>query len=158
MKKVHDPFDLLVDYKMFECSVCKMPLLLDRNIVYRHMFETHKIRAPKRDDPRLAKNPKLVKNECKFKCNYCPQVSDSWYSTLKHFRKNHKTLGKVPQPYDSVVDSKFQICDLCGKALLKDNHLIHNHNRSAHCEKKNDHQIKPLKEPAFAIPSIVENE
>ena len=155
IKKVHDPFELLVDHKMYECSVCKMPLLQDRIIVYHHMFGAHKIRAPQR----LAKNPLLVKNECKFQCRFCPQVSDCWDSTLRHHRMNHKSLGKVPIPHDTVVKSKIHNCHICGRELLKDNRIINNHLYThRHRSRTKGHKEKSKRKCVIEEPDIVPNE
>ena len=138
VKKIHDPFELLVHYKIYECKECKKPILHDRHIVYQHLRGVHKIRigkiaksnkSLKAADPRLAKNPELVINECKFRCKFCSQVFKSWKSAQDHHKNNHKKVGKI-LPIDSVIDPKFYECKLCGEKVLKDNRLIESHRRS----------------------------
>ena len=42
-KTIHDPLDLIVDYKLVDCPECKKPILQDKVIMYRHMLQDHKI-------------------------------------------------------------------------------------------------------------------
>ena len=134
-KKVHDPFDLIVDYKIVDCQECKKPILQDRVIMYRHMLQDHKIKistTTKVDKKTAMKKRRDVGNECKFKCKFCPKVLECWMSTLRHHNKNHMKLGKIAPPLDSVIKSKFHDCSRCGKELLKDNMIIYDHMRVVH--------------------------
>ena len=84
-----DPFELVIDHKIFECSKCKKPILQDKLLIRRHMRQAHKIFLPKhkkvkKEGKHGAKKPWVVGNECKFKCKYCQKVLDNWGASLKH--------------------------------------------------------------------------
>ena len=38
-RRVHDPMELVVDFKTVDCRKCKRPILQDKTILYRHMLQ-----------------------------------------------------------------------------------------------------------------------
>ena len=129
--KCGDPFELVVEHKIYQCAQCRKPILQDKHLVRRHMREAHRMLLPK------PKRPWLATNECKFQCKHCSQVLSSWEATMIHHRNNHKSLGKLPLPIDMVIESKFNECKLCGNEVLTDKRLIYYHMRNAHGYGKN---------------------
>ena len=156
-----DPFDLVVDHKIFECPKCKRPILHDKQLIRRHFREAHKILLPKPIKVKVkrsksqsqtdAKRRGMVTNECKFKCKYCPKVFESWQTTVIHHRNNHKSLGKLLKPSEAVIQSKFHACSLCGKELLKDNRLILYHMQIHNGKPENSKKHRVLKNPDLVV-------
>ena len=144
-----DPFDLVVEHKIFECPKCKKPILHDKQLIRRHFREAHKILLPKpiqvkvkRSKGKVQRVPQrrgLVTNECKFKCKYCPKIFASWHTNVMHHRTIHKSLGKfVTKPSEAVFESKFHTCSDCGKEILKDNRIVRSHMRNYHYGKRDE--------------------
>ena len=159
VKGREDPFELIIHYKIYQCHMCNKPMLQDRKFIYNHMLHSHKITIPKMQIGKMGKPKKehLVQNECKFKCNYCTEVLNCWEAVRIHHRANHKTLGAMALPMDSVIEKKFHVCKLCGKEVLKDNRLIYFHNVSAH--KANNCGTKKQHKPAdSSVGGVVENQ
>ena len=78
------------------------------------------------------KMEKIVDNKCKFQCQHCPDISESWQELKAHHEDNHSSQASLPQPYVAVSDSHYYKCGFCGSEVLQDNSLVELHIRLVH--------------------------
>ena len=159
--------DLVVEKVSFQCKNCGKSLLKDRRIIHVHNARCGKtepmtkgvMKAPKppqeldnsseiklgegettldeTSGQKDGESSDLLQNICKFQCQPCAMVFDSWRLTLEHLSKKHKVgkQNRKREKYDVekyIIESHFHKCFLCGKQVLQDYDKLRVHVECAH--------------------------